>query len=246
MFDTKIIHPNGSWLMSEAPVPQDPGRDENPPGVPAGSGADHPEFGSPDWQLIPSTPEWPEWMDEPGYLAALSEDDPGDGEPEEYQDPDNAPPPGMDDAQLAALIAEAREFTADQAEAEAEMAGAGQAGIRAALGSVAAAAGARGCPAPRRGSPVSTPAGPPGSPPASRWTSRPAARCWPNSPARPPGTMTGTAARRMMSWSESSARGTGSRPTPVPASMPRWRSCSAAVRARRCRGRRVWVAGGVG
>ena len=101
--------------MSEAPVPQDPGRDDDLPGA-----------------------EWPEWMDEPGYLAAQCEDDPGDGEPEEYEDPDNAPPPGMDDAQLAALIAEAREVTAEQAEAEAEMARAGQAGIRAVLGSVAA------------------------------------------------------------------------------------------------------------
>ena len=35
--------------MSEAPVPQDPGRDEDPCLV----------------------AEWPEWMDEPGYLAAL-------------------------------------------------------------------------------------------------------------------------------------------------------------------------------
>ena len=35
----------------------------------------------------------------------------------------------MDDAQLAALIAEAREFTAEQADAEAEMARAGQAGV---------------------------------------------------------------------------------------------------------------------
>ena len=94
--------------MSEAPVPQDPGRDENPSGVPA----DYPVFGSPDWGLVPSGAEWPEWMDEPGYLAALAEDDPGDGDVEEYEDPDNAPPPGMDDAQLAALIAEAREAAA--------------------------------------------------------------------------------------------------------------------------------------
>ena len=55
---------------------------------------------------------------------------------EEYEDPDNAPPPGLDDAQLAALIAEAREVTAEQAAAEAEMARAGQAGVRAAVGSV--------------------------------------------------------------------------------------------------------------
>ena len=119
--------------MSEAPAPQDPGQDENPRGTPA----DYPAFGSPDGQPVPSGPEWPEWMDEPGYLAAQAEDDPGEFE-EEYEDPDNAPPAGLDDAQLAALIAEAREVTAEQAEAEAEMARAGQAGVRAAIGSVVA------------------------------------------------------------------------------------------------------------
>ena len=41
--------------MSEAPIPQEPGRDDDLPGA-----------------------EWPEWMDEPGYLAALDEDDPGE------------------------------------------------------------------------------------------------------------------------------------------------------------------------
>ena len=101
--------------MSEAPVPQDPGRDEDPSGAPGIT-----PFRSPTGAS--SRPEWPEWMDEPGYLAALSEDDPGDGDVEEYEDPDNAPPPGMDDAQLFALIAEAREFTAEQEAAEAEMA----------------------------------------------------------------------------------------------------------------------------
>ena len=120
--------------MSEAPVPQDPGRDEDP----SGGQADYPVFGSPDWQLVPSSAEWPEWRDEPGYLAAQCEDDPGDGDRAEYEDPDNAPPPGMDDAQLAALIAEARAFTAEQGAVEADMARAGQAGVRAALGSVAA------------------------------------------------------------------------------------------------------------
>ena len=59
--------------MSEAPAPQDPGRDEHPPGP----SADYPTFGSPGW-LVPSGPEWPEWMDEPGYLAAQCEDDPGE------------------------------------------------------------------------------------------------------------------------------------------------------------------------
>ena len=76
--------------MSQTPVPRDPRRDENPSGVPAGSG-DYPRLGSPDWQLAPSSPDWDE-----AYLAAMSDDeDPGD--PEEYQDPDHAPPPGLDD-----------------------------------------------------------------------------------------------------------------------------------------------------
>ena len=52
--------------MSKAPAPQDPGPDEDPPGAPA----DYPVFGSPGWRLVPCGPEWPEWMDEPGYLAA--------------------------------------------------------------------------------------------------------------------------------------------------------------------------------
>ena len=164
--------------MSEAPVPQDPGRDDDLPGA-----------------------EWPEWMDEPGYLAAQCEDDPGDGEPEEYEDPDNAPPPGMDDAQLAALIAEAREVTAEQAAAEAEMARAGQAGIRAVLGSVAAGRRGPGMPGSAPGSRVSTPAGLRGSRRVSRWTSRRVARCWASSRMGRRGTVTGTGVRLMMSWS---------------------------------------------
>ena len=117
--------------MSEAPVPQDPGRDEDPPGGPA----DYPELGSPGWQLVPPSPQWPEWMDDPGYLAARAEDDPGDEDDlDEYVDPDNAPPAGLDDAQLAALIAEAREFTADQAAAAADRGEAGQTGVAAAVG----------------------------------------------------------------------------------------------------------------
>jgi hypothetical protein len=92
MFDRKIIHQNGSWFMSETPVPQDPGREEDP-------------------RLVPS---WPGWMDDPAYLASRAEDeDPGDLD----QDPDDAPPPGLDDEELAALIAETGEITAAQAAA---------------------------------------------------------------------------------------------------------------------------------
>jgi len=45
--------------------------------------------------------------------ARAQDEDPGDLD--EYEDPDNAPPPGLDDTQLEVLIAEAREISADQA-----------------------------------------------------------------------------------------------------------------------------------
>jgi len=78
-----------------------------PPG-PAHPDPDLPPEG--DWRLVPSGPGW---IEDEGYLAALSEeDDPGD--PELDQDPDNAPPAGLDDAGLAALLAEAREVSGDQ------------------------------------------------------------------------------------------------------------------------------------
>ncbi len=94
--------------MSETPAPRGPGQGDDPPGAPAGPG-DHPWLGSPDWRLVPQRPDW----DEAWLAARAADEDPGDME--EYQDPDNAPPPGLDDDQLAALIAEAREVTADQA-----------------------------------------------------------------------------------------------------------------------------------
>ncbi len=120
--------------MSEPPAPHHPERHD---GMPAGED-DYPLLGSPGWQLVPQTPDWPEWHDDPGYLAARDADDPGDPEEsDEYEDPDNAPPPGLDDAELAALIAEAREAAADQEAAAAERAAHGQTGLVAALSSVA-------------------------------------------------------------------------------------------------------------
>jgi hypothetical protein len=57
--------------MSSGPVSQDPGRDEDP--RPA--------------------PPWPQWMDDPTYLAVRAvDDDPGDLD----ADPDDAPPPDVD------------------------------------------------------------------------------------------------------------------------------------------------------
>ena len=115
--------------MTETPVPRDPGRDEDPSGLPAGPG-DHPRLGSPDWRPVPCTPDW---LDEEAYLA-----DEYPGDPDEYEDPDNAPPPGMDDDQLAELIAEAREITADQARAAEAAARLGHTAVLAAVGAVCA------------------------------------------------------------------------------------------------------------
>jgi hypothetical protein len=104
------------------------GRDENLPGEPAGPG-DHPWLGSPDWRLVPCRPDWDE-----DYLAAADDEYPGD--PEEYEDPDNAPPPGLDDAELEALIAEARQVAADQARAADTASRLGHTAVLAAVGAV--------------------------------------------------------------------------------------------------------------
>jgi hypothetical protein len=132
MFDSEIILSNGSWFMSDTPVPRDPGRDEDPPGVP-GCPGDRPWLGSPDWTLVPQSPDWPEWMDDDAHAG---DDDPGDLE--EYEDPDNAPPLDLDDAELAALLAQAREVIADQARAAQAAARRGHTAVLAALEAVAA------------------------------------------------------------------------------------------------------------
>jgi hypothetical protein len=107
--------------------------------VPAGPD-DFPAVGSDRWRLVPSSADWPDWTQDEGYLAALADEDEAD-DLDLYQDPDNAPPPGLDDAQLAALIAEAREVTADQARANAVAARLGE---TAAMAAVAAGIGRRG------------------------------------------------------------------------------------------------------
>ena len=98
--------------MPPGPVPPDPGRDGDPRPVPA----------------------WPDWMDDPAYLALRAADeDPGDLD----QDPDDAPPPDVDPGELAA---EAARITADQARA-AEVAA--RLGLTAAMAADAAAAAGR-------------------------------------------------------------------------------------------------------
>ena len=116
--------------MSETPVPRNPGQDDDRPGMPAGSG-DRPWLGSPHWQLVPQSPDWPQWMDEDAHA-----DDEEPGDLDDYDDPDNAPPPGLDDAQLAALIAEAREAAEDQARAAVVMGRLGHTAVLAAVEAV--------------------------------------------------------------------------------------------------------------
>jgi hypothetical protein len=121
--------------MPAGPV-SSPGRDEDP----ARDAADPLWDGTGDWQPVPQEPEWDDqqWA---AYAAALyDEDEPAD--PDLWDDPDNAPPPGLDDAELAALIAEAREVTADQVRAAAQWATFGRTAAMAAV--AAGAMGRRG------------------------------------------------------------------------------------------------------
>ena len=86
-----------------------------------------PEPVSPD-----SGPSCPDWMDDPAYLAMRAADtDPGDLD---LEDPEDDPPPDVDDGEL---IAEAERIGADQARA-AEVAA--RLGLTAAMAADAAAA----------------------------------------------------------------------------------------------------------
>src|SRR5271156_3475749 len=101
--------------MPSEPAFQDPGRDEDPRPV----------------------PPWPDWMDDPAYLALRAADeDPGDLDRE---DPGDDPPPDVDPGELAAV---AERITGEQAREAALLAGAGLTAAVAA--DAAAAAGRRG------------------------------------------------------------------------------------------------------
>jgi hypothetical protein len=192
MFGSKVILPNGPQYMSETPAPRDPGPDGTPPGTPPGPG-DYPFPGAPGWRLVPQRPDWPDWLTDP--YAAAQDEDPGDLE--EYEDPDNAPPPGLDDAELAALLAEAHEITAEQARAADSWARLGQTGVVAAVGAVCAGRRGPGMP----GSAESFP-GEYAGPAAGFASGMPldAAPCWGPSWRTRPGPRTGTPAPPTMSW----------------------------------------------
>jgi len=97
--------------MPSGPAHPDPGRDEDPARRVPGPD-DFPAVGSDRWRLLPSGTDWMDNAElREAYLASLAgEQEPDD--PDLDEDPDNAPPPGLDDAQLAELIAGAREVTA--------------------------------------------------------------------------------------------------------------------------------------
>ncbi|HEV2253181.1 MAG TPA: DUF222 domain-containing protein [Streptosporangiaceae bacterium] len=105
--------------MPSGPVSPDPGRDEDP-------------------RLVPP---WPEWMDDPAWLAmrAADEDPGGLGLDEDSEDPEDAPPPEADPEELAA---EADRITGELAREAVLLAGVG---LTAAIAAQAtAAAGRRG------------------------------------------------------------------------------------------------------
>ena len=105
--------------MPPGPVAPDPARDEDPRPV----------------------PPWPEWMDDPAYLAGRTGDeDPGDPDPNLGldEDPEDVPPPDVDPAELAG---EAERITGELAREAAVLAGAG---LTAAVAADVAAAGRRG------------------------------------------------------------------------------------------------------
>jgi len=119
------------------PAPPDRERDSHPArhqgdlGDPLwdGDGA-----GGGQWRLLPSGTDW---MDDEQWEARLAspagQQEPKD--PDLAEDPDCGPPPGLDDAGLAALVAEARELSAEETRAAVQAARLGATG---ALGSIAA------------------------------------------------------------------------------------------------------------
>ena len=185
--------------MSSGPVSQDPWLDEDPRPV----------------------PPWPDWMDDPAYLAmpGAADIDPGDLYLDLRDDPDDAPPPEVDDGELAALRGAALDLAADQ---ERGCGGDGPAGpdraaIRAADAPAAALGLGPGMPGSAQSFPgVGTPAGRRGSRRVSRWIPRRGAWCWASSRRKRPGPVTGTRAPLMTSCSgDLSAAGTGLRPMPA-------------------------------
>jgi Domain of unknown function (DUF222) len=113
------------------PAPPDPGRD-NDPARHGGDPGDPFYDRTGQWRLLPSGTDW---MDDEAWAArrASLADEVEPEDPELEEDPDCRPPPGLDDAQLAALVAEARELTAEEDAAAVRAARLGATGTLAAI-----------------------------------------------------------------------------------------------------------------
>jgi len=93
--------------MPQEPAPADPGREEPRPGRPPAPGQGPPPAGDEVWEPVITCPDPLSAQELEAWLDALAEEDePFD--PEEYPDPDGAPPPGEDEL-TAAEIAEVAE-----------------------------------------------------------------------------------------------------------------------------------------
>jgi hypothetical protein len=71
--------------MIDTPAPRGTGQGDTPPGAPPGPG-DHPELGSPHWQLIPSSS--PDWLPAEAYA---DDQDPGEDDLDLWEDPEAWP-----------------------------------------------------------------------------------------------------------------------------------------------------------
>ncbi len=124
--------------MRHGPADEAAGRDEDPGREPAGLGLDPRFDGDQGWQLVPPSPQRPQWE-----LDALADDEP----PAEDEDPwgSGLDPDDLavwlDDTRLAAVYAEAAQVTADAVRAQAVT---DRIGLTGAMGAVPAAAGRRG------------------------------------------------------------------------------------------------------
>jgi hypothetical protein len=118
--------------VAPEPAPPGPRRDTDP--ARGGGDPGDPRFDRTGrWRPLPPGADWMDdaaWEARRASLAGAEDPDP-DLDLEE--DPDCGPPPGLDDAQLAAMVAEARELSAGEARAAVRAARLGTTGALAAI-----------------------------------------------------------------------------------------------------------------
>src|SRR5215471_677991 len=112
------------FMLSE-PDPAGPGRDQDPPGAPPGSGAPAEPVPAPDWM---TEAEWLALCDATADASGL----PDPAEEEGYRDPQDPALPGSEQG-LAEIIAGSGRAAADAAAAAARIAAAGQTAAMAAV-----------------------------------------------------------------------------------------------------------------